>query len=159
MSYIITITFVNFILQTGSKSLVTAIPSPSNQPSASSSFVSTTTSSPNPVLARGDPGKGVTPIIAGVVVAVIVILLIPIHIVGVLILITLRKRKKGSVELSLDNNGTILSNPVDQGNSLPVKGNPGPDMSLTNPVYGGKYKFKNISMYLIHCNYHQFLII
>ena len=159
MSYIITITFVHFILQTGSKSLIIAIPTPSNRSSATSSFVSTATSSPNPVLATGDPGESVTAIISGVVVAVIVVVLIPIHIVGVLILISLRKRKKGSVELSLDNNGTVLSNPVDQGDALPVKGNPGLDMPLTNPVYGGKSKCKNISMYLIHCNYHQFLII
>ena len=137
MSYINTI--VHFILQTGSMFLVTAITPPSNQSSATSSFVSTATSSPNPILASDDTGESVTVIIiSSVIVAVVVILLIPIHIVGVLILITLRKRKKGSVELSLDNNGTILSNP-DQGN---VKGNTGPDMPLTNPVYGGKYKCK-----------------
>ena len=129
--------------------MLSAIPTPFDQTSAASSFTSTATSSSlNSAPARGDPGKGVTPIIAGVVVAVIVILLIPIHIVGVLILITLRKRKKGSVELSLDNNGTVLSNPVYGGDALPVKGNPGPDMPLTNPVYGGKFKWKNISMTL-----------
>ena len=110
-----------------------------NPASTASSFQSTaTSSSPNAVPARGDPGESLTGIISGVVVTVIVILLlIPVLIVGVLILITLRKKKKGSVELSLDNNGTVLSNPVDQGNALPDKGNPGLDMLLTNPVYGG----------------------
>ena len=152
MSYINTI--VHFILQTGSMFLVTAISPPSNQSSATSSFVSTATSSPNPILASDDTGESITVIIiSSVIVAVVVILLIPIHIVGVLILITLRKRKKGSVELSLDNNGTVLSNPVDQGNSLPVKGTPGPDMPLTNPVYGGESKCKNMARYSIHCNY------
>ena len=129
--------------------MLSDIPTAFDQTSAASGFTSTATSSSlNSAPARGDPGERVTAIISGVVVAVVVILLIPILIVGVLILITLRKRKKGSVELSLDKNRTVLSNPVDQSNSLPVKGNPGLDMPLTNPVYGGKFKWKNISMTL-----------
>ena len=101
-----------------------------------SSSTSTVTSSPTELRARGDPEEDdLTGVISGVVVTVIVILLL-ILIVGVLIFITVRKKKKGSVNLLLDINTTGQSNPVYQSDTL-VKGKPGLDIPLTNPVYGG----------------------
>ena len=100
-----------------------------------SSSTSTVTSSPTELRARDDPEEDLTGVISGVVVTVIVILLL-ILIVGVLIFITMRKKRKGSVNLLLDINSTRQSNPVYQSDTL-VKGKPGLDIPLTNPVYGG----------------------
>ena len=98
-----------------------------------SSSASTFTSSPTELRSKGDPEEeNLTGVISGVVVTVIVIILL-ILIVGVLIFITMRKKRKGSVNLLLS---TGQSNPVYQSDTL-VKGKPGLDIPLTNPVYGG----------------------
>ena len=57
-----------------------------------------------------------------------------------LIVFTLRKRKKGSLKLQINTNAYS-----DQSNVVPVEGQPGLDVPLNNPVYGGNNNYyKNV---------------
>ena len=56
---------------------------------------------------------------------------------SMLIVFTLRKRKKGSLKLQINSNS--------HSNVVPVEGQPGLDVPLTNPVYGGNNNYyKNV---------------
>ena len=122
--------------------------STSSRPSARDTSISLSTltsSSLAPPHANGGQENNLTGIISGVIVVVIVIvLLIIILITSVLIL---RRKKKGSMKL-LNINSTGQSNPVYQSDTL-VKGKPGLDIPLTNPVYGG-----NINIILLFLLYY-----
>ena len=96
---------------------------------------SSTVTSSSPSRSAEEDQNNLTVIISGVVVAVIVVLII-ILIVGMLIVFTMRKKKKG---LQINSNAHS-----DQSNVVPVEGQPGLDVPLTNPVYGGNnYYYKN----------------
>ena len=59
---------------------------------------------------------------------------------SMLIVFTLRKRKKGSLKLQINSNSHS-----NQSNVVPVEGQPGLDVPLTNPVYGGNNNYyKNV---------------
>ena len=59
---------------------------------------------------------------------------------SMLIVFTLRKRKKGSSKLQINTNAHS-----DPSNIVPVEGQPGLDVPLTNLVYGGNNNYyKNV---------------
>ena len=96
------------------------------------------TSSSSLLPVRGDEENNLIGIISGVIGAVIVLVLI--LIVGVMTLLILRKKRKGSVNLHLDTNGTAHNNPVYQSGPV-IKGEPDLDVVLTNPIYGGNIDY------------------